>query len=110
MLRFNRKKIIIYSVYASFFIIIPLIKNETRSIEKKIQSHKSQILFLEKNLLEANLEFQYLTSPQVLTYKVNENMDINYNNLKASQIYLNFEDFISEKKKKTKALIDENKK
>jgi len=102
MLRFNRKKIIIWSIYISFFIAIPLIKNETRLIEKKNQNYKNQILLLEKNLLEANLEFQYLTSPQVLTNKVNENIDIKYNNLKASQIYLNFYNFISAQKKQPK--------
>tara|TARA_B110000967_G_scaffold12265_1_gene11970 strand:+ start:371 stop:691 length:321 start_codon:yes stop_codon:yes gene_type:complete len=100
--RFNRKKLIICSIYISFFIAIPLIKNETRLIEKKIKTYESQIFFLEKNLLEANLEFQYLTSPQVLTNKVNENIDIKYNNLKASQIYLNFYNFISAQKKQPK--------
>jgi hypothetical protein len=98
MLRFNRKKLIICSIYVSFFIAIPIIKNETRLIEKKIQIYTSQILFLEKNLLEANLEFQYLTSPEILTNKINENIDTKYNNLKISEIYLNFEDFISEQK------------
>ena len=107
--RFNRKKLIICSIYISFFIAIPLIKNETRLIEKKIKTYESQIFFLEKNLLEANLEFQYLTSPQVLTNKVNENMDTKYNNLKASQIYLNIKDFISEQKK-AKVLVNEKQK
>jgi len=100
--QFKRKKLIIWSIYISFFIAIPLIKNETRLIEKKIKTYESQIFFLEKNLLEANLEFQYLTSPQVLTNKVNENIDIKYNNLKASQIYLNFYNFISAQKKQPK--------
>tara|TARA_B110000971_G_C19949792_1_gene472820 strand:+ start:782 stop:1123 length:342 start_codon:yes stop_codon:yes gene_type:complete len=109
MLLFNKKKIIICSIYISFFIAIPLIKNETRLIEKKIRIHKNQILILDQNLLEANLEFQYLTSPQVLTNKVNENMDTKYNNLKASQIYLNIKDFISEQKK-AKVLVNEKQK
>ena len=108
--QFNRKKFIIRSIYISFFIAIPLIKNETRLIEKRIQTQKSQIFFLEKNLLEANLEFQYLTSPEVLTNKVVENIDTEYSNLKRSQIYLNFEDFISEQKKTTKVLLDEKQK
>ena len=108
--QFKRKKLIIWSIYISFFIAIPLIKNETRLIEKRIQTQKSQIFFLEKNLLEANLEFQYLTSPEVLTNKVVENIDTKYSNLKRSQIYLNFEDFISEQKKTTKVLLDEKQK
>ena len=108
--QFKRKKLIICSIYTLFFIAIPLIKNETRLIEKKIQTHKSQLFFLDKNLLEANLEFQYLASPEVLTNKVIENIDIKYGNLKRSQIYLNFEDFISEQKKTTKVLLDEKQK
>ncbi len=35
MLQFNRKKLIILLIYVSFFIAIPIIKNETRLIEKK---------------------------------------------------------------------------
>ena len=107
MFRFNRKKSIILLICALFFIIIPIVKNETRLIEKKIQSHKSQILRLEKNLLEARLEFQYLASPEVLTSKVNENIDLKYKNLKFSQIYLNLEDFIKKQKKITKFSIKE---
>jgi len=105
--QFKRKKLIICSIYTLFFIAIPLIKNETRLIEKSIQTHKSQLFFLDKNLLEANLEFQYLASPEVLTNKVIENIDIKYGNLKRSQIYLNFEDFVSEQKKPTKVSFDE---
>ena len=93
-----KKKIIIILIYSSFFIAIPIIKNETRLIEKKIQSHESRIFTLEKNLLEASLEFQYLTSPAVLSSKIEKNLDQKYNNLDLSQIYLNIEDFISEQK------------
>jgi hypothetical protein len=107
MLRFNKKKTIIFLIYASFFISIPIIKNESRLIEKKIKHHKSEILFLEKNLSVANLEFQYLTSPEILENKVSKNIDIDYNSLKSSQIYLNFDDFINKQKKITKILINE---
>jgi len=110
MLPYNKKKITILLIYISFFIAIPIIKNETRLIEKKIKNHENQILFYKKNLLEANLEFQYLTSPEVLSSKIEENIDIKYYNLDLSQIYLNFDDFISEQKKLTKVLINEKQK
>jgi hypothetical protein len=103
---YNKKKLIIIFVYTSFFIGIPIIKNETRSLEKKIDSHKSEIFFLEKNLLEANLDLQYLTSPAVLSSKIEKHLDQKYNNLDLSQIYLTIEDFISEKKT-TSILINE---
>jgi len=99
MLGFKKKKIIIFLIYASFFIAIPVIKNETRLIEKNIQNYKSKILLLEKNLSEADLEFQYLTSPEVLQNKVNKNIDIDYDNLNIFHIYLHFDDFINEQKK-----------
>lgn len=104
MFRFNKKKLIILLIYASFFITIPIVKNETRLIEKKIKNYKSQIVFLENNLSEAYLEFQYLSSPKILEKKVIKNLDINYKNLDISQIYLNYDDFINEQKKITKIL------
>jgi hypothetical protein len=107
MLRLNKKKLTLLLIYASFFIAIPIIKNETRLIEKKIQNHNVQIMLLEKNLSEAHLEFQYLSSPEILENKVSENIDTDYNNLSISQIYLNFDDFINEQKKITKILINE---
>ena len=107
MFRLNKKKLIILLTYISFFIAIPIIKNETRLIEKKIQNHKTEIRFLKKNLSEAYLEFQYLSSPEVLQNKVSRNLDINYINLNISQIYLNLDNFIKEKKKVTRILINE---
>jgi hypothetical protein len=107
MFSYNKKKLIIISIYISFFIAIPIIKNESRLIEKKIQSYKSEIFFLEKNLLEASLEFQYLSSPAVLFNNAEKYLDQKYNNLDLSQIYLNTEDFIYEQKKITKLLANE---
>tara|TARA_B110000971_G_scaffold197203_1_gene212883 strand:+ start:187 stop:522 length:336 start_codon:yes stop_codon:yes gene_type:complete len=107
---YNKKKLIIILIYISFFITIPMIKNETRLIEKKIQSYKSEIFTLEKNLLEASLELQYLTTPTVLSSKIENNFDHKYNNLNLSQIYLSIEDFMLEQKKITKILINEKQK
>ena len=107
MLKYNKKKIIIVLIYVSFFIAIPLIKNESRLIEKKIQSYEKEIFFLEKNLLEASLDFQYLTSPAILSSNMEKHLDQKYNSLDSSQIYLSIQDFISEQKKTTKVLISE---
>jgi len=110
MFPYKKKKLIITFIYASFFIAIPIIKNESRLIEKKIQSYESEIFQLEKNLLEASLEFQYLTSPAILTTKIENHIDQKYNNLDLSQIYLNIDDFISAQKKITKISINEQQK
>ena len=62
MLQFNRKKMILLLIYSSFFIAIPIIKNETRLIEKKIQYHKAQITHLEKNSKSLINKQSYLKS------------------------------------------------
>jgi hypothetical protein len=110
MLPYNKKKLIIILIYISFFITIPIIKNESRLIEKKIQNYEKKIFILEKNLLEANLEFQYLSSPAVLSNKIEKNLDQKYNNLDFSQIYLNIKDFVSEQKKITSISKNEKQK
>ena len=99
MLQYNKKKLIIILIYASFFITIPIIKNESRLIEKKIQDHENSIFSLKKIFLEASLEFQYLTSPAVLSSKIANNSDQTYNSLDLSQIYLSIEEHKLEQKK-----------
>jgi len=100
MLPYNKKKLIIIFIYLFFFIAIPIVKNESRLIEKEIQNYESEIFILQKNLLEASLGFKYISSPAVLSSKVNKNLHQKYNSLNLSQIYLNIEDFISEQKNK----------
>jgi hypothetical protein len=110
MILYKKKKLIIILIYLSFFISIPIIKNKSRLIEKKIQNYESEIFILEKNLLEANLEFQYLSSASVLSSKIEKNLDQKYKSLDLSQIYLSIEDFISEQKKITRISINEKQK
>ena len=110
MFLYNKKKLIIILIYISFFIAIPIIKNESRLIEKKILNYESQIFSVEKKLLESGLEFQYLSSPAILSSKIEKDLDQKYDNLDLSQIYLNIEDFISEQKKTTKISINEKQK
>jgi predicted phage-related endonuclease len=107
MLLFNKKKLLIILIYISFFIAIPIIKNGSRLIEKKIETYESQIFSLEKDLLEATLEYQYLTSPSSLSNKIEKHLGQKYSNLDLSQIYLSLDDFISEQKKITRILINE---
>ena len=106
---YKKKKLIIILIYIFFFIAIPIIKNESRLIEKIIKSYESEIFDLEKNLLEGNLELQYLASPAVLSSKIDKYFNQEFKNLDLSQIYFNIEDFKSEQKKITKILINEKK-
>ncbi len=106
----NKKAITILVIYILFLVGIPIIKNKTRIIEKNILNYESKISVLKKNLLEAQLEYYYLSSPEVLTKKIHEYSDTNYTNMEFSQIYFNLEHFKSEQKKISKMLINEKNK
>ena len=103
----NKKLITIFVIHILFLIGIPIVKNKTRIIEKNILNYESKIVVLQKNLLEAQLEYHYLSSPEVLTNKINKYSDTHYTNMKFSQIYFNLEHFKSEQKKISKILVNE---
>tara|TARA_Y100000817_G_scaffold300475_1_gene279530 strand:- start:120 stop:449 length:330 start_codon:yes stop_codon:yes gene_type:complete len=105
----NKKIISIVMVYILFLVSIPIIKNKTRIIEKNILNFENKIIELEGNLLEAQLEFYYLSSPEILSKNINKYSDINYTNLGLSQIYSNIEHFISEQSKTSKIATNEKK-
>ena len=107
---FNKKTIIIISIFILFTVLTPIIKNETRSIERDISKYKKKINFLNKNIFEAQLEYFYLSSPDILSKKIRKYSDDNYLTLGLSQIYLNMEIFLDQKRKISQIAIDENKK
>ena len=109
MLRINKKIIRIIILFSIFLIAIPIIKNKTRLIEKKISNYKKQIIDLEKSLLEAQLEFHYLSSPEILSNKVKKYSYIDYTNMEYSQIYLNINQYLSQQKQTTEIKLNGNK-
>ena len=90
-------------------IITSIIKTQTRIIEKNILSSKKKISSLEQNLYEAQLDYFYLTSPEILTKKINKFSDEAYSAMDYSRIYLNFEQFFRENIKTTKTFNHEEK-
>ena len=79
-----------------------IIKNKTRVIEKNIESYEKQIFTLKKELFESQLDFNYLTSPKMLQEKLSFLTNDQYHNISISNIYLDYNNFISEQKKITK--------
>tara|TARA_Y100001970_G_C14080554_1_gene774453 strand:- start:104 stop:433 length:330 start_codon:yes stop_codon:yes gene_type:complete len=106
----NKKFILLIFMYLLFLVSIPIVKNKTRIIEKNIQSYENKITNLERNLFEAQLEFYYLSSPEVLSKNIKKYSNTNYTNLELSQIYLNIDHFISEQSKISRILTNEKKK
>ena len=95
-----RSKIIIPTIIFLFFlIIISIIKNETRIIEKKLSKLNKQIILKEKDLNESELDFYFLTSPAEIEKRVKILGNTNYNPINNSNIFLNLSNFTDTQKK-----------
>ena len=98
----NTKLIISVAVFSLLLFCTSVIKNKTRIIEKNIESYEKQIFTLKKELFESQLDFNYLTSPNMLQKKLSFLTSDQYHNISISNIYLEYNDFILDQKKITK--------
>ena len=79
-----------------------IVKNKTRVIEKNIKKYETKITHLQKELFENQLDFYYLTSPNILKEKISFLTNDQYQYMSLSQIYLNYEKFLLDQIKLTK--------
>ena len=89
---FKTKFMISVTIFITFLIITSAIKNKTRIIEKKISSLHKIILIKEKNINEAELDFNYLSSPAELEKKLNLLGFNDYQPIQYSNIYFDISD------------------
>ena len=91
---FKMKFIIALSVFISFLLVTSTIKNKTRVIEKNISNLTTKIFIKTSNINEAQLDFDYLTSPAEIEKKINIIEFDNYQPIKYSRIFFDISDFI----------------
>ena len=80
------KNIILFIIFIFCLIFTSFIKNNTRSIEKKIVILNQDIKILEKELDEAKLEYEYLTTPDYLSTLSSKYLSENFANYKKEDI------------------------
>ena len=97
MLKF--KFIISFFIFATFLIITPALKNETRIFEKKILSLNNKILSKKKEINEAQLDYYYITSPAEIEKKLNIIGFNNYKPIEFSKIFFTISDLTEIEKK-----------
>ena len=90
---FRTRFIISLLIFVTCLIMTSAIKNKTRITEKQISNLKKIILIKEKNLNEAELDFDYLSSPAELEKKINLIGLNNYQPIKYSNIYFKISDY-----------------
>ena len=90
---FKSKVTLSVTIFLFFLIITSIIKNQTRTLEKRINQLNNQISLKEKDLNESQFDFHYLTSPVVIEKKIK---NLNFNNyfpMEHSKIFLNISNF-----------------
>ena len=103
---FKIKFIISVSLFFLFIVLTSVVKNETRELEKEIYIINNNVVSKERNLNETQLEFSYLTSPNIIEKKI-DNLFVNkYISMDFSNIFLNFSSF---ENLKNKLVIQEKK-
>tara|TARA_Y100001970_G_scaffold261997_1_gene345691 strand:- start:1015 stop:1350 length:336 start_codon:yes stop_codon:yes gene_type:complete len=106
---FKRNLIISLAIFFVLLSFASYIKTETRKIEKDILNTNKENSILKKNLLESQVEFFYLTSPNTLSRKIDEYGDEDYVSLDYSKIFMSLKDFTQFKDKTTKFFENEKK-
>ena len=97
-----------YPILMILFVIgivsVSIIKNETRSLQKEINSLQTSIKTLKNNLAQEKLDYEAITSPENISLLAREYLDENFLPYKKKQIK-NINDKI-EKNKKPKIAKD----
>tara|TARA_Y100001958_G_C20909140_1_gene328008 strand:+ start:96 stop:428 length:333 start_codon:yes stop_codon:yes gene_type:complete len=97
-----KSKILLSVIIFSFlFSLTSFLKNETRIIEKKINSINSNINNLQKKIYETKIEYYYLSSPANLDKEI-KLFGSDYIPISKSNIYSNLDEFMNEQKKISK--------
>ena len=86
----NNNTIKKYSAVSVFFIIglilVSVIKNEARNLQKEINNLRTSISEIKLNLHQAVLDHQVITSPQNISNLANDHLGDNFTFYKKSQI------------------------
>ena len=99
---FNRHIIFSLSIFFILMIFTSIIKNNTRNIEKNIEKLNIEISILNKELLNAEIDFIYLSSPEKLEKNLSLFDKNKYSSYEFSRIFLSTEDFINFSSTQTK--------
>lgn len=86
----SKKSVSKYPIAGVLFIcgliLVSVVKNETRKLQKDIQSLQSSIDLIKVTLHEANLDHQYITAPENIDKLAKKYLDTDFTFYKKSQI------------------------
>ena len=81
------KNFLILMILISGLIFTSIIKNKTRLLEKELLYLESEINILNSNLVEATLDFEYLTTPKNISLLATNYLEEEFTHYNRSQIF-----------------------
>ena len=85
-INFNKKYTLVISFFIFGLILVSTIKNETRKLQKEISNLQFSLNTMKITLHEANLDYQYLTSPDNIDKLAKKYLETDFTFYKKSQI------------------------
>ena len=80
------KSIILFIIFICCLVFTSFIKNNTRSVEKRIAVLNKDIKIIKKELIETKLEYEYITTPEYLSVLSSKYLFKNFVNYKKENI------------------------
>ena len=85
-INFNKKYTLVISFFIFGLILVSTIKNETRKLQKEISNLQFSLNTMKTTLHEANLDHEYLTSPDNIDKLAKKYLETDFTFYKKSQI------------------------
>ena len=85
-INFNKKYTLVISFFIFGLILVSTIKNETRKLQKEISNLQFSLNTMKITVHEANLDYQYLTSPDNIDKLAKKYLETDFTFYKKSQI------------------------
>ena len=105
---FKKSTIISLCIFCILMFLTPVVKNNTRIIEKNIERLNKEISILEKQLSDAKIDFIYLSRPEKLKKNLLNFDEQKYSSFDYSRIFLSTQDFLRYRSQETKSFKIEN--
>ena len=100
---FKKSLILSLAVFFTLMVIISVIKNKTRNLEKEIEKINKEVAFLEKELSDAEIDYIYLSSPKKLKKYLSTLSKEEYLSFDHSRIFFSIEQFLKHSLKEVKS-------
>ena len=102
---FSKRLVLSLVLFSILMVFASMIKNKSRSIEKKVEKLEKEISILKKDKNDAQIDFIYLSNPQKLQNEINSLTNKKYLSFENSRIFLSINHFKKYESKQSKKVI-----